>query len=307
MKISIVIPVYREVNIKYTELCVDSLRRNSKERHEIILVINPGIDVSVYQHIDADIIMGIEEQGQCQANNVGIEKASNEWICVADNDNVFPPNWEKGLEHLKPDMVLTFNSMEKVTGIPKVVTYDCGDIDNFDIEKFEKNALEMKEENFISGFSYPFIVEKKHLQIVEGFDENFDPYSSTCDTDLRYKFMLLGLDLQRYLGVICYHFAQITSVNGGDVEAKGMLRTKNYKYFESKWNLAQAPNPQIWTSEFKINEDRRRFQPEWAGQVSKRWFGTEEDNQYWQCQNCRQMNFLYREKCFQCNNEKSTE
>lgn len=304
MKISIVIPVFRQVDTRFTELCIESIRENSKEHHEIIVVVNPGTNTDAYNHLDADIIGGIEEQGQGHANNLGIGNATNEWIMIADNDNVFPPNWEKGLELLKPDIVLTFNSMEPIQGAPGFIFNNCGDIKNFNKEKFYTDAVEMAEEKFMPGTTYPFIVEKKHLETIEGFDTEFDPWGCTIDTDIRYKMMLLGLDLKRYFGIICYHFSQQTAWKDGNIQEKEAGRNANRRYFETKWNLAQAPSPQIWYSEFMINEDRRRFQPEWAGQVSKRWLGTEADNEYWQCDECRYVNFNKRDKCLNCNHDK---
>src|SRR3990167_4057430 len=139
MKISIVIPVWRDLDKKFTELCVNSIRKNSKESHEIILAVNPGTDIEAYKHIPADIIFGSDLQGQCHANNEAVKRASCEWVMVADNDNVFPPNWEKGLEYLKPDLVLTLNSMEwNSRGVlPGAVIYNCGALNDFKQEEFE--------------------------------------------------------------------------------------------------------------------------------------------------------------------------
>ena len=305
MILSIIMPVYKPLDIKYTELCVESLRQ-SKDRHEIIIVVNPSTDVSAYGHIDADIIIGSEPQGQCHANNKGIELANNEWIMIVDNDIVFPKNWDKALEHVENDMVLTLNSMEfnpRGTA-PGFVLNDCGGIANFDREKFEKDAIEKSEERFMPGTTYPFIVEKKYLELIGGFDTEFDPWSSTCDTDIRYKFMLLGLDLKRYFGVSCYHFSQQTAWDvylHSDVDE---YLNKNRRYFETKWNLAQAPSPQIWYSEFVIAEEKLRFKPDWMCKISRRWMGKEEDNECYECSECRYHNFNKRTNCLRCNHEK---
>lgn len=304
MKISIVIPVFRQVDTRFTELCIESIRENSKEHHEIIVVVNPGTNTDAYNHLDADIIGGIEEQGQGHANNLGIGNATNEWIMIADNDNVFPPNWEKGLELLESDMVLTFNSMEPIQGAPGFIYNDCGDIKNFNKEKFYTDAVEMAEEKFMPGTTYPFIIEKKHLNTIENFDVNFDPWGSGIDSDIRYKMMLFGLDLKRYFGVLVYHFSQQIAWKFGTDEEITPYLNANRRYFETKWDLAQFSSPQIWYSEFKINKDRLRFKPDWMNQISDKWMGTEEDNQYWQCGNCRYMNFLTRNKCLNCNNNK---
>ena len=59
-KISIVIPVLRgDINVKYTELCVSSLRKNSNERHELILVINGGDTTGVkeFQNLKVSVML----------------------------------------------------------------------------------------------------------------------------------------------------------------------------------------------------------------------------------------------------------
>jgi len=301
-KISIVIPVFRGVNVKLTEECVASLRRNSKEHHEIIIVINPGTDVEAYKHIDADLVVGIEDQGQCHANNFGVSKAKNEWVMIADNDNVFPADWEKALDHLKPDLVLTLNWMENnPRGVaPGVIFCDCGGIDNFDREKYEVEAKKASREEFMPGFGYPFIFEKKHYEVVGGFDIAYDPLGNTCDSDFRYRLMLYGLDMQRYFGVVCYHFCQMIAWTFYD-DAKCDYHLKgNRRIFETKFNAAQAPSPQIWYSEFFIDETKLRFKADWIGKISRRWIGSEDLNKYFECSECRYHFFVTREKCPRC-------
>lgn len=308
-KISIIIPVFKGVDIRLTELCVKSLKENSKEDHEIILVINPAEnleEIKLYCNFGATKVLFNEEQGQCKANNLGVKLASNDWIMIADNDNVFPKNWEKCLEHLQPDTVLTLNSMEYNPrgSLPGCITCDCGTIDKFDKEKFEEEAEKNSKDTFIPGFIYPFIMEKKHYLAIDGFDEGYDPWGNTCDSDFRYKLMLYGLELKRYNGVVCYHFSQqIAWTYQNDADSDYHLKG-NRRYFENKWQLAQAPSPQIWYSEFVIPLEKVGYKPEWTGKISNKWLGKEENNQYWECPGCRYHNFNFRNNCLRCSYDK---
>ena len=92
---SIVIPTYN--NLKYLELCLKSIKKNSKYNHEIIIHINEGIDgtKSYLEDKDYKTTYTSNNQGVCVAFNKAVEKATKQYIVLAHDDMYFCPNWDE--------------------------------------------------------------------------------------------------------------------------------------------------------------------------------------------------------------------
>jgi glycosyltransferase involved in cell wall biosynthesis len=258
--ISIIIPTMQN-NIEYLKFCINSIKKYSKEEHEIIVVSNPD----PYYEIPIDGIKRLHstKQGQCVSVNMGVKEAKNEYVLISDDDVVFPPNWEKLIEKAKEIDFLSGNFME--SGIKggvaaPFVTQDLGNSPKeFDCEMFEVGSLFLNEDKFENGFGFPLICKKELWEKIGGYDEEYDPWGSNCDSDLEYKIMLAGIMPKRYRGVLTYHFAQVSRIfDHGD------YWQKNRRYFEQKWGIARANPPEIWFCNLKIDKNNLRYKPEWA-------------------------------------------
>ena len=90
-KISVIIPIYN--NATYLPQCRDSLLAQSFQDFEGILVDDGSTDGSAivcdeYQQKDSRLkVYHIKNQGVSHARNVGIEKATGEWISFVDSDD----------------------------------------------------------------------------------------------------------------------------------------------------------------------------------------------------------------------------
>lgn len=261
MKISIIIPVLvnsptKPDNWLWLNKCVHSIKKNSKEDHEIIVVTNNGVKVDC--SIEGIRQIHTEGQGQCVAVNMGVREASNEYVMIIDEDMVFPTNWEELIEKAKEVEFCSGNLMEKSGSF---LNNDCGRLEDFNEEKFEQDTLRLKEDRWENGFGFPLICKKSFWEMIEGYDERYDPWGSNCDSDLEYKVMLTGVMPRRWRGVLFYHFAQIS---GTFFPEQHNFWQKNIRQFEEKWNLRRADAPWIWSCDFKIEKNRLGYKPNWA-------------------------------------------
>lgn len=96
--VSIVIPLYNQ--LKYTKLCLESLRSTLTVLPEIILVDNASTDGTAdYLRTLSNIkvISNAENLGFAGGCNAGIRAASGEWVVVLNNDVIVAPGWLDGM------------------------------------------------------------------------------------------------------------------------------------------------------------------------------------------------------------------
>ncbi len=265
MKTSIIIPTLKD-NLEYLKLTVASIKKYQTEEHEIIVVSNNGDNFEI--DIPGIIHLHRPEQGQCGAVNLGVKNATCGYILISDDDVVFPPNWEELTWKAEEDeyKFVSGNFMEnekKGGAAAPFIRNNCGETPaDFDWPKFEKDSMEMRENKWETGFGFPLMCKKELWDAIGGYDEEYDPWGASCDSDIEYKVMLYGIKPMRWRGVVTYHFAQVS----GTFQKPEALPfwDKNRGYFERKWSLAKARAPEIWFADFKLNGTNLRYKPEWA-------------------------------------------
>jgi GT2 family glycosyltransferase len=251
--ISAIIPTYR--NPKYLDLCLRSATENKKEEDtEIIVVIDGYVDESlpvVEKYEGVSILPLDENMGMGYAFNVGIYNASNPYIFIENDDNVFGPEWDYkmklGLQHaalLTPtlnvsDTVLTINQVEPSPGIYDFHVKDFGrTADTFNYDAWiEYEPTIAKHEHTGGGRIFPFLISKNVLMAVGGFDLFYkSPF--WVDKDLMLRLELLGMAFQRCHSCHLYHFGSIATKNRGDAEAEVFKRSEGTaaEQFNYKWN-----------------------------------------------------------------------
>ena len=87
---SVIIPTYN--NINYLKICLDSLKKNSKFNHEIILHINEGVDGSLDYARNNNFLFTYSQinAGVCVAFNQAVKKATKKYM---------PNSWFDKLPH----------------------------------------------------------------------------------------------------------------------------------------------------------------------------------------------------------------
>ena len=87
---SILIPTWN--NLPYLRLCIESLRKNSDFRHQIIVMVNEGSDGSlewVSCQPDLELIHSSENIGICYGLNVCRLRITTPYVVYANDDMYF--------------------------------------------------------------------------------------------------------------------------------------------------------------------------------------------------------------------------
>ncbi len=95
IKISVIIPVYNTQN--YIEKCIDSVLNQTLKEIEVILINDGSTDNSLekiekYKKDKRIIIINKKNEGVSVARNIGLEKATGEYIYFIDSDDYLESN-----------------------------------------------------------------------------------------------------------------------------------------------------------------------------------------------------------------------
>jgi GT2 family glycosyltransferase len=160
--VSIIIITYN--NIKFTELCIESLLANTsqiKTPFEIIVVDNASKDGSV------EYLKGLETSGQIKLilnnENVGYPKANNqaakiakgEYLCLLNNDTVLTEGWlEKLLRCIKSD--------SKISAVGPYTSHSSG-------YQQSKYKHEYQNQKNLNEFAIKFYSEEQYVDFLVFF------------------------------------------------------------------------------------------------------------------------------------------
>ena len=92
---SVIIPTFN--NLQYLKICLESLKKNSKYNHEIIIHVNEGIDgtLDFLKRENYIYTYTKKNSGVCVAFNEAVKKSTKEYIILAHDDMYFCPNWDE--------------------------------------------------------------------------------------------------------------------------------------------------------------------------------------------------------------------
>jgi glycosyltransferase involved in cell wall biosynthesis len=221
--ISLIIPTYR--NPEYLDLCLKSAIDNQVNLNEIIVAVDGFIEES--QHVldkYKQYILVLDlgaNQGMQTALNLAVMNASNEILCIINDDNVLSKDWDIIIEsEFNSNSVMTVNQVEPIG--PSIF--------NFHIKDFGKRVKDFKYDDFIEyeqtirevkftldGGIFPFVISKKNYMIVGGFDTMYQsPF--ICDWDFFLKLDLNGVGFYRTSNLNFYHFGSTATKNGKETE-----------------------------------------------------------------------------------------
>ena len=94
-KVSVIVPVYNTSN--YLEKCITSLLNQTLQDIEIIMVNDGSLDnsreiIEEFQKKDNRILLFNKENGgQASARNLGLSKATGEYVAFLDSDDYISP------------------------------------------------------------------------------------------------------------------------------------------------------------------------------------------------------------------------
>ena len=230
---SIIIPTFN--NLNYLKICLDSIKKNSKYNHEIIIHINEGSDGSL-EYIKQKKIMYTYNQinaGVCVAYNKAVKLSSKNHIVLGHDDMYFCPGWDECFynELITQGKQDFFLSGTMVQPFKSYINLNCGNTyDNFDEDKLLSELPKIKFDNFQGTHWQPSLISRKTWDKVGGFSEEFSPGLGS-DPDFNMKLWKLGVRLFKGLGECrVYHFSSLS------------LRKKTWnngaKTFLLKWGVS---------------------------------------------------------------------
>lgn len=214
MRFSILIPTWN--NIDFLKCCVDSIRRNSVEEHEILVYVNEGTDGSA-QWCQAEKIRFIHSDknvGVCVALNALFAEATHDIICYMNDDMYACPNWDGPLiaeigriGHERFYLSSTMIEPEFTGNKSVLAPFPFGKTPSQFNEKQLLEALPKMVKPDWSGSTWPPNVMHRNMwKAIGGYGEEFSPglYS---DPDVSMKLWKQGVRIFKGLGESrTYHF-----------------------------------------------------------------------------------------------------
>jgi len=237
---SIVIPSWN--NLPYLRLCVESLRRNSRHAHQILVHVNDGSDGTRewvagegIEHTASDVNLGI-----CFAVNLAAARARTGYVMYLNDDMVAAPGWDTALElslarvAKRPMFMLSGTMIEPVdTGNRCAVVADHGrEPAGFDLERFSTTVRTHARADWLGATWPPTVVSRDLWHRVGGYSTEFSPGMGS-DNDFSMKLWHAGCRI--FLGVgdsLFYHFARASTAR--------IRKNDGRRQFLMKWGMTPS-------------------------------------------------------------------
>ena len=232
---SIVIPSYN--NLNYLKLCVESILKNSINKHEIIIHVNEGSDgtLEYVKNNNFKYTFSNKNVGLCTAINTSAKISSTKYILYSHDDMYFCPGWDKCLLDEIMDIghenfYLSGTMIEANSGHIK---FNCGEsIETFDESKLLLNYNNLTFYDHQGTHFAPHLVTKEMWNKVGGFSEEFNP-GIASDPDFNMKLWNHGVRIFKGIEKFkVYHFGSITTR-----KKHGLKQNRGDKTFLKKWGI----------------------------------------------------------------------
>jgi glycosyltransferase involved in cell wall biosynthesis len=236
---SILIPSWN--NLQYLQLCIESIKKNSCYRHQIVVHVNEGIDGSlewVKLQEGLDYSFSATNIGVCYALNTAATLAVTDYILYLNDDMYVCPNWDKDLyDEIKTighnNFFISGTSIEAYPQSACSIKGDFGkDIESFQEEKLLAEYDKLPMQDWQGATWPPNVVHKDVWDTVGGYSIEFSP-GMYSDPDFSMKLWKMGIRL--FKGVSksrVYHF--------GSTSVKRVKKNNGYYTFINKWGLTSG-------------------------------------------------------------------
>ena len=216
MKISILIPTFN--NLSYLKFFLNSLKKNSLFKHEIVIHVNDGSDgtLDFVKKSNFKFTHSKENIGLCSSMNNAYKLSTSDFLLYAHDDMYFCKNWDKYLidEINKQKNNFYYLSGTNVSTRFGLINYNCGDaLENFDENKFLKFCIDDNTPDLQSAHWAPHLIHRELWDKIGGFSEEFNPGDGS-DPDLCMKLWLENVRIFKSISKFkVYHFNSITTRN----------------------------------------------------------------------------------------------
>lgn len=236
---SIIIPTFD--NLEYLKLCLESIKKNSKFNHQIIIHINVGNDGTKEYLKSKNIEFTFTEynSGICEGMNTASKKAKFEYILYAHDDFYFCPEWDK---FMSEEIKKIGHNRFYLSGIMinnGPIKFDCGNnLIDFDEQKLLNNFNNVNHYDFQGSTWAPHLIHKELWKEVGGFSEEYYPGTGS-DPDLNMKLWKAGVRIFKGINNCkVYHFGSIVSRKyKNHPTIKTESGSKGGKIFLLKWGI----------------------------------------------------------------------
>ncbi|MDF2437552.1 MAG: family 2 glycosyl transferase [Bacteroidota bacterium] len=238
-KFSILIPTWN--NLEYLKLCVDSIRKNSTFKHQIILHINEGVDGShdwVKQQADIDYSYSKKNIGICYALNHCRNLVATDYVMYMNDDMYVCPGWDGALlDQIKSIghnyFFLSSTCIEPDSGNNCMISKNYGtDIKSFREEELLTEYADLPMHDWQGSTWPPNVVHRDVWDLVGGYSIEFSP-GMYSDPDFSMKLWNIGV--RYYKGVSksrAYHF--------GSKSVSRIKKNAGYYRFIGKWGITTS-------------------------------------------------------------------
>ena len=245
---SILIPSYN--NLEYLKICIESIKKNSVFKHQIIIHINEGNDgtVNYVKNSRLDFTHSEDNIGMPSALNKASKLAKFEHLIISHDDFYYCPGWDnefanelKKFSHKNYYLSGTMIGPLSDPNIPyrdNSRAIDVGETyKNFDENKLLENMSKIFTFNFQGTTKHPALIHKEIWEKVGGWSEEFFPTGGD-DTDFNMKLWKENVRIFKGLGkCIVYHFGSITT-RKKNKKLFTYLGSKGNKIFLKKWGIS---------------------------------------------------------------------
>ena len=209
---SIIIPTLN--NLKYLDICIQSIKKNSKYIHEIIPHVNIGDDGTT-QYLEKNSLNYTHTKynaGICEGMNLAAKKAKYDYILYAHDDFYFLPGWDLILKNEVDKIGHKYFYLSGTMVNNGQIDFNCGNtIDDFNEKKFLSNYKKHNFYDFQGTTWAPHLIHKEIWKKVGGFSEEFYPGTGS-DPDLNMKLWNIGIRIFKGINDFkVYHFGSVVT------------------------------------------------------------------------------------------------
>jgi len=242
--ISIIIPSFN--NLDYLKLCINSLKKNSYYKNEILVHVNEGSDGTIEYLKENQITFTHSKHniGLCKACNLISKESNFDYILYSHDDMYFLPLWDQILIDRVNEIGNNkfYLSSIMINGDPKLnghLNFNAGEkADEFDENLLLKNYEKLHHDDFQGSTWAPHLIHREMWNKVGGFSEEFSPGAGS-DPDLNLKLWKEGVRLFQCLGKSkVYHFGSITIRKKKEKLFKRNQGSIANKIFLLKWGIS---------------------------------------------------------------------
>jgi glycosyltransferase involved in cell wall biosynthesis len=236
---SILIPSWN--NLAYLQLCVESIRKNSHFKHQVIVHINEGKDGTrtwIESQPDLDYTASENNIGICYALNSARSLADTEYIVYMNDDMYACPNWDFELmNEIKKtgttDFFLSSTMIEPYAGNNCVIHKDFGnDVQSFKEKELLEQVSSLTFHDWQGATWPPNIVHKDIWDMVGGYSVEFSP-GMYSDPDFSMKLWHAGVRNFKGVGSSrVYHFGRKSTTR--------ISKSKTHYAFTKKWGITSG-------------------------------------------------------------------